>query len=73
MEFIQMFTDNPWFDAIAAAIALASAIAAVTGTPKKGSKLALVYKIIDFLAINVGKAKHKGDDPKVEELNEDKK
>jgi hypothetical protein len=40
---------------------LASAIAAATPTPKKGSKLGIVYKFIDILALNVGKAKDRGE------------
>jgi len=41
---------------ITAVITLASAIAAVTPTPTKGWA-AKLYKIIDLLAINLGKAK----------------
>ena len=40
----------------------ASALAALTPTPKQGSTLAMLYKVIDFLALNIGKAKDKGDD-----------
>jgi hypothetical protein len=42
-----------------AVVMLASAIAASTPTPKEGTWQAVVYKIIDFLAINIGKAKQK--------------
>lgn len=49
----------PWFNVVTAVIALASATAAITPTPAKGTKLAKVYSVIDFLAINVGKAKQK--------------
>jgi hypothetical protein len=46
---------------IATAVSVAaSAIAALTPTPEPGTKLAMVYKIIDYLAINLGKAKDKG-------------
>ncbi|MDB4396095.1 hypothetical protein N9Z65_00600 [bacterium] len=58
ITFIQ---DQPWFGILAAAVALASSIAAVTPTPKKGTALAKVYGVIDLLALNIGKAKHRGD------------
>ena len=40
-------------------IALASVIAAVTPTPKDDDLIKKLYKILDLLAINVGKAKDK--------------
>ena len=58
-DIIQSLISNPWFNVVTAFIALASAVAAVTPTPKQGSLLAQVYKIIDFAAINIGKAKQK--------------
>lgn len=57
IEFIQ---NQPWFGVAAATVTLASAIAAITPTPKPGSVLAKVYAIIDLLALNIGKAKDKG-------------
>jgi hypothetical protein len=39
----------------------ASAIAALTPTPKDDTFVGKLYKIIDFLALNIGKAKDKGD------------
>lgn len=39
----------------------ASAIAALTPTPKDDTLVGKLYKIIDWLALNVGKAKDKGD------------
>ena len=57
---IQLIQDNPWFGVVTAAIALASAVAAATPTPQKGSFLAKVYSVIDWAALNVGKAKDKG-------------
>ena len=51
---------NPYFSVFAALVTLASAIAAVTPTPKEGTVLGKVYKIIDLLALNIGKAKDKG-------------
>ena len=56
LQFVQ---DQPWFGVAAAAIALASSIAAITPTPRKGLVLAKFYGLIDLLALNVGKAKNK--------------
>lgn len=39
----------------------ASALAALTPTPKDDTFLGKAYKLIDFLALNVGKAKDKSD------------
>ena len=58
---ISLIENNPWFGVLTAAIALASAIAAATPTPKKGSIWAKVYAIIDWAALNVGKAKQKSE------------
>ena len=41
------------------AVALASAIAALTPTPKDDHWVSKIYKIVDMIAINVGKAKDK--------------
>lgn len=60
-SIIQTLQNNVWFPILTAVIALASAIAAVTPTPKPGTVLAKVYGVIDFLALNVLKAKDKGD------------
>tara|TARA_R110001583_G_scaffold127964_2_gene279739 strand:- start:6830 stop:7009 length:180 start_codon:yes stop_codon:yes gene_type:complete len=54
---IKLLEENPWFGVVTAAIAFASAIAAATPTPKKGSIWAKVYSLIDWAALNVGKAK----------------
>jgi len=56
---IQYIQQYPWFNVVTAAIALASAVAAITPTPKAGSTLARVYTIVDFVALNIGKAKNK--------------
>tara|TARA_R100001377_G_scaffold85206_2_gene70785 strand:- start:3115 stop:3324 length:210 start_codon:yes stop_codon:yes gene_type:complete len=62
MEFIIQFVqDQPWFGVAAAAVVLASSIAALTPTPKEGTLLAKAYKIIDLLALNIGKAKEKAE------------
>jgi hypothetical protein len=52
---------NPYFSVFTAVVTLASTIAAVTPTPKKGTVLSKAYKIIDILALNIGKAKDKGE------------
>lgn len=57
---IQLVQNQPWYNILAATVALASAIAAITPTPKAGTVLAKVYGIIDLLALNIGKAKDKG-------------
>lgn len=58
LQFIQT---QPWFGVVAAVVTLASAIAAITPTPAEGSTLGKIYKIIDLLALNIGKAKDKGE------------
>jgi hypothetical protein len=42
---------------LTAAVALASAVAAITPTPKDDGIVKKLYKILDLLALNVGKAK----------------
>jgi|TARA_R110000851_G_scaffold215067_1_gene367783 hypothetical protein len=60
MEFIIQFVqDQPWFGVAAAAVLLASSITALTPTPKEGTFLGKVYKVIEVLALNIGKAKEK--------------
>jgi hypothetical protein len=56
---IELLQSHPLFTVITAVVTLASAIAAVTPTPKPGTFLAKVYAVIDFLAINFGKAKQR--------------
>ena len=60
-SLILFVAGQPWFNWACAVIAAASAFAALTPTPKEGTVLAKVYKIIDFLSVNIGKAKDKGD------------
>jgi hypothetical protein len=60
IELLNPYLDNPWVKLVTAAVTLASTIAAVTPTPKEGTFWAKVYKIIDVIAINVGKAKQTG-------------
>ena len=54
LEFI---SDKPWFGLIAAIIAAAAAFCAATPTPKEGSWVSKIYKVVEFLALNIGKAK----------------
>lgn len=44
---------------LSSVVAAASAIAALTPTPKDDGIASKAYKIIDWLALNVGKAKDK--------------
>jgi hypothetical protein len=57
---LNLISEQSWFGIVTAVIALASAIAAVTPTPAAGTALAKLYAVIDFLALNVGKAKDTG-------------
>ena len=45
--------------ALTAIVAAASAVAALTPTPTDDNLAAKAYKIVDWLALNVGKAKDK--------------
>jgi hypothetical protein len=45
--------------AVSAVVAAASAVAALTSTPKDDSIVAKAYKVLDWVALNVGKAKDK--------------
>tara|TARA_Y100000310_G_scaffold308394_1_gene351434 strand:- start:204 stop:386 length:183 start_codon:yes stop_codon:yes gene_type:complete len=56
---LKLVEDNPWFGVVTAAIALASAVAAATPTPAQGSLWSKIYSIIDWAALNIGKAKQK--------------
>ena len=46
--------------ALTTIVAAASAIAALTPTPKDDTWVRRAYKLLDILAINVGQAKDKG-------------
>jgi uncharacterized membrane protein len=59
---LSYFSDNPWFAVVTTFIAFASALAAATPTPKEGTILAKIYKVIDLAAINISHAKEKGTD-----------
>ena len=60
---VEILQKYPWFSVISAVVTLASAIAALTATPKAGTWQAKVYAVIDFLALNVLKAKQTGGAP----------
>ena len=45
--------------AVSAVVAAASAVAALTPTPKDDSIVAKAYKVLYWVALNVGKAKDK--------------
>jgi hypothetical protein len=47
-------------DALTAIVTGASALAALTPTPKDDTFLGKAYKVVDWLALNVGKAKDSG-------------
>jgi len=46
-------------DALYMVVAAASAVAALTPTPKDDTLFGKLYKVVDWLALNVGKAKDK--------------
>lgn len=62
MEFITNLLSNDWVSYITAAIAVFSAIAAILPTPAPGTPMATVYKAVDWIALNVGKAKDTGEE-----------
>ena len=47
------------FNVLTAAVALASAVAAITPTPRDDILVAKAYKFLDVIALNIGKAKDK--------------
>jgi hypothetical protein len=59
-QLVTLIQNYPWFAVVTAAVSLASAIASITPTPAPGTKLAKVYAVIDFIALNIGKAKDTG-------------
>lgn len=48
--------------AITSIVTGASALAALTPTPKDDTLIGKLYKVVDVLALNIGKAKDKGDE-----------
>jgi hypothetical protein len=61
MELVTWILENKLelVQAVAAIVAAASAVAALTPTPKDNGWVAKAYKLVDWLALNVGKAKDK--------------
>lgn len=56
-EILVTLQAQPWWSILSAVVTLCSVICAATPTPAPGSKLAAVYKIFDWCALNIGKAK----------------
>jgi len=56
-SLINSFNDNPYFHVISAVVVLASSICALTKTPDPTTPYGKFYKVIEFLALNIGKAK----------------
>lgn len=48
---------NLYIEVITAAVTLFSAVAALTPTPKDNNWAKKAYKVVDLLALNIGKAK----------------
>tara|TARA_R110000824_G_scaffold28928_7_gene96882 strand:+ start:1462 stop:1623 length:162 start_codon:yes stop_codon:yes gene_type:complete len=46
-----------WIELIAIVISSASAIAAITKTPKDDAAIAKIYKLLEICALNIGNAK----------------
>ena len=58
---LDFISDKPWFGLVAAVIAAAAAFCAATKTPESGTWKARIYGVVEFLALNIGKAKDKAD------------
>ena len=48
-----------WWPAVTAVVTAASAVAAMTPTKKDDKIVGKLYKVLDFLALNIGRAKDK--------------
>jgi hypothetical protein len=61
MEIVTWILSNKLelINVVTAIVAAASAVAALTTTPKDDGWIAKAYKLVDWLALNVGKAKDK--------------
>ncbi len=65
MEFVFGLLDQyltGWVAYATAAVTVFSAVAALVPTPAAGTIWAKVYKIVDVVAINVGRAKEREED-----------
>jgi len=60
-ELIQSVIDNRGeiIAILTSVVALASAVCALTPTPKDDGVVKVAYKVVEWLALNVGKAKQK--------------
>lgn len=56
---IKLVQDGSLVPILTGVIATFSAIAAISPTPKADTWAATLYKLVDFLALNIGKAKDK--------------
>lgn len=57
---LQFFSLMPlWLNAVMAAVAAASAITALTPTPKDDKLVRKAYRILEIIALNIGHAKEK--------------
>ena len=59
---LSLLEGQDWWVWVVAAISAASAFTAVTPTPEADSKWSKVYSVVEFLALNVLKAKDKAED-----------
>jgi len=62
-EILSNLQSQNWFGIVTAVIALASAVASISPTPAPGSTWSKVYVVLDFLALNILKAKDTGVPP----------
>ena len=61
LDILAQFLPNAnWFAVVTALVTLASAITAATPTPAPGTPLSMFYKLIELLALNIGRAKDTG-------------
>jgi hypothetical protein len=56
----QFLPNSNWFAVITALVTLASAITAATPTPAPGTLISKIYKLIEVLALNIGRSKDTG-------------
>ena len=59
LELVNGVLGNDWVKYVTAVIAVFSAVSAVTPTPVPGSVWSKIYVAIDWLSLNIGKAKDK--------------
>ena len=64
-DILTTLKSQSWWAIASSVVALCSAIAAITPTPAPGSVWAKVYAVVDFLALNILKAKDTGVSPTV--------